>query len=126
MWQSGDLLTTLVRDLVAVDLNSGGDSELTEEVVNFVGERAAAMPTLTRTGFTAGGVCLDLWVRAHAGRRYPKLSDNERFEMLSRLDPKSRVPLLSEYVRAVRSLVLVKAYERIGSRGVPIETVRPG
>jgi len=85
-------------------------AELRGRTCEWVVQRVRGAGQVTRLGLTAAAVLIGAAVRLRRGRPYAALADDTRRATARRL-ASSRLPVVGEYVRAVRSLTVSFLYE---------------
>lgn len=78
---------------------------------DWVAARIGGAGEVTRGGLTVAGLLIGVLVRLRTGRAYADLPDDRRLAIARRLAGTS-LPVLAEYVKAVRSLATHYVYEQ--------------
>jgi hypothetical protein len=114
---AGSRVTAALADeLARLDVKDIDDG-LREETRRFVLDRIASSGTVTRAGAAAAAAAIDGLSLLSSGRAFAALSAASRTRWTSRLAT-VRLPVIAEYVRLVRSLVIVHVFEaRFAARG---------
>lgn len=108
------IASALASDLLDVDVGDV-DPELRATTTAFVAGRMARAGSVTRFGLGVGAIALTAWTRVRTGRPYGALRPEARRAWAARLGTTS-LPLVGDYVRVVRSLVLVHVFEARAGR----------
>lgn len=98
-----------IDDLITLELDPA-DPELAVRTRDWVLARMGGAGQVTRAGLYATGALLALVVCVRTGRPYGALGSERRLTVARRLGS-SRLPLVAEYVRAVRALAVTYFYE---------------
>lgn len=102
-------LPALTRDVIALEAGSV-EPEIADRATAWVTSRFAGAGDVTALGLRVTGLLLAIAVSVTTGRRYAGLPDERRVRVARRLLD-SRLPLVGEYVKAVRALALTYVYE---------------
>lgn len=107
-WPGRRFLSAFADDLISLEIEP--DDRRRERTRAWVVERLAGAGQVTRLGIGLTGVLLGACVRAATGRGYDRLPPGRRRRVAGWLC-RSSLPLVADYVRAVRALAVSHAYE---------------
>ncbi len=102
-------LESFTRDLVDDELGPL-PPDLTEGAVDWVQARVAGAGDVTRLGLRVASTAVAAGVRLRTGHAYGSLPDAERRVLAARI-ARSRLPIVGELTKAVRSLAITYVYE---------------
>jgi hypothetical protein len=102
-------LAAFAGDLIDLELGPL-PAGLRDRARDWVVERMLGAGDVARTGFVLIGTLLAARVRARTGRSYAALDAERRRAIASRV-ARTRLPLVADYVRGIRSLAVTYVYE---------------
>jgi hypothetical protein len=102
-------LSTFTADLIDLELGPL-PAGLQERATAWVGARMAGAGDVARLGLGVAGGVIGAGVRLRFGRAYAALPSERRRRVTARL-AKSRLPVVAEYVRAVRALAVTYVFD---------------
>lgn len=102
-------LGAFTADLVELELAPLPDG-VAERTRGWVQDRVGGANQTTRAGIATTGLLLGAGVLVATGRPYERLPEARRLAIARRLAA-SRLPIVAEYVKAVRSLAVAYAFE---------------
>jgi hypothetical protein len=102
-------LSAFAGDLIDLELGPL-PANLRERAIDWITSRVAGAGDVARLGLTLTGRLIGAGVRLRLGRAYAALPAERRRRVASRL-ASSRLPLVAEYVRAVRALAVTYVFD---------------